>query len=77
MGRFFLNKIFKRVAYENIKLKDGIYMEVQANFGSLISIGTALTIPQHSKMSPDGLLKSLLVGTRGMLPKRFSQGILT
>jgi hypothetical protein len=24
-------KIFKRVAYENIKLKDGIDMEVQAN----------------------------------------------
>jgi hypothetical protein len=28
MGRFFLDKIFQRVAYENIKLKDGIDMEV-------------------------------------------------
>jgi hypothetical protein len=28
MGRFFLNKIFKRVAYKNIKLKDGIDMKV-------------------------------------------------
>jgi hypothetical protein len=25
MERFFLNKIFKRVAYENIKLKDGCW----------------------------------------------------
>jgi hypothetical protein len=33
MERFFLNKIFKRVAYENIKLKDGINMEVQVNLG--------------------------------------------
>ena len=31
----------------------------------------ALAIPQHSKMSPEGLLKSLLVRTSGMLPKRF------
>ena len=39
---------------------------------SILSImtGTALTIPQHSKNSPKGLLKSLLVGTSGMLPKR-------
>ena len=36
-----------------------------------IMIGTALVIPQHSKNSPKGLLKSLLVGTSGMLPKRF------
>ena len=42
-----------------------------------ILIGTALAIPQHSKMSPDGLLKSLLVETSGMLPKSFSQGMLT
>ena len=39
---------------------------------SLIVIGTALAIPQHSKMSPEGVLKSLLVGTSGMLPKRLS-----
>ena len=31
MGRFFLDKIFQRVAYENIKLKDGIDMEVNEN----------------------------------------------
>ena len=37
----------------------------------LIMTGTALAIPQHSKKSPKGLLKSLLVGTSGMLPKRF------
>ena len=36
-----------------------------------ISMGTALAIPQHSKISPEGLLKSLLVETSGMLPKRF------
>ena len=36
-----------------------------------ILIGTALAIRQHSKMSPDELLKSLFVGTSGMLPKRF------
>ena len=41
------------------------------NLGFIISIGTSLTIPQHSKMSPEGLLKSLLVGIRDMLPKRF------
>jgi hypothetical protein len=33
-------------------------------------ICTALAIPQHSKNSPKGLLKSLLVETSGMLPKR-------
>ena len=33
-------------------------------------IGTALLIPQHSKNSPKGLLKSLLVETSGILPKR-------
>jgi len=31
MGRFFLDKIFQKVAYENIKLKDGIDMEVYEN----------------------------------------------
>ena len=31
----------------------------------------ALASPLHSKMSPDGLLKSLLVGTSDMSPKRF------
>ena len=35
-----------------------------------ILIGTALVIPQHSKMSHDRLLKSLLVETNGKLPKR-------
>ena len=36
-----------------------------------IVIVMALTIPQHSKKSPDELLKSLLVGISGMLPKSF------
>ena len=36
-----------------------------------ISMGTALAIPQHSKISPKGLLNSLLVGASGMLFKRF------
>ena len=36
-----------------------------------IVIGMALTIPQHSRKSLDGLLKSFLVGTSGMLPKKF------
>jgi hypothetical protein len=31
MGRFFLEKIIKRVAYEKFKFKDGKDMEVQAN----------------------------------------------
>ena len=35
-------------------------------------MGTALAIPQHSKMSPNRLLKSLLVKTSGILPKRVS-----
>jgi hypothetical protein len=30
----------------------------------------ALAIPQHSKISLEGLLKSLLVETSGVLPKR-------
>jgi hypothetical protein len=30
----------------------------------------ALAISQHSKKSPKGLLKSLLVGTSNILPKR-------
>jgi hypothetical protein len=71
MGRFFLNKVFERVAYENIKLKDGIDMEVQETSVLLIFISTVLVIPQHSKNSPNGLLKSLLVRTSGMLHKRF------
>ena len=37
-----------------------------------IMTSTALAIPQHSKMSPDGLLKSLLLKTSGILPKRDS-----
>ena len=38
---------------------------------SSISIGMSLTIPLHSKMSPEGLLKSLLVRISVMLSKRF------
>jgi hypothetical protein len=36
---------------------------------SSIMIDTALAIPQYSKMSPEGLLKSLLVETSGFLPR--------
>jgi hypothetical protein len=72
-----LNKVFKRVAYDNIKLKYGIDMEVQETSVLLIFIGTALVIPQHSKNSPNGLLKSLLVGTSGLLHKSFLLEILT
>ena len=35
-------------------------------------ISTALPIPQHLKKSPDRLLKSLLVETSDILPKRVS-----
>ena len=35
-------------------------------------IGTALATPQHSKMSPEGHLKSLFVETSGTVPKRVS-----
>jgi hypothetical protein len=31
MGRFFLNKIFKRVAYEKIELKDGKDVKIYEN----------------------------------------------
>ena len=44
MGRFFLDKIFQRVAYENIKLKDGIDMEVYEISILSIMTGTALAI---------------------------------
>ena len=37
-----------------------------------ILIGIALAILEHSKMSLEGLLKSLLVETSSMLPKRVS-----
>ena len=37
-----------------------------------IMIGMALTIPRHSKISPDRLLKILLVKTSGILLKRVS-----
>ena len=35
MGRFFLEKIFKRVAYKKIKIKNGKEVEVQMNLGFL------------------------------------------
>jgi len=37
-----------------------------------ISIGIALAIPQHAKMSPGGLVKSLPIGSSDMLLKRVS-----
>ena len=42
---------------------------------TLDSIGTALAIPQHSNISPDGLLMSLLVGTSGIRPEMGSARI--
>ena len=48
MGRFFLDKIFQRIAYENIKLKDGIDMEVQANLD-------LINYDWHSPSSPTTL----------------------
>ena len=41
---------------------------------SILSImtGMALAIPQHSKISSEGLLKTLLVETSGILPRRIS-----
>ena len=41
---------------------------------SILSIltGTARAIPRHSKNSPEGLWKSLSVGSRGMLPTKVS-----
>jgi hypothetical protein len=38
------------VTYENIKLKDGIDIEVYENLDFVIMTGTALAIPQHSKI---------------------------
>jgi hypothetical protein len=64
LGRVFLEKIFQRVAYENIKLKDGIDMEV---YGNLEFVNYDWHIPGDPttlENSPKGLLKSLLVGTR-------------
>jgi len=37
-----------------------------------ISIGIALAIPRHAKMSPGGLVKSLPIGSSDMLLKRVS-----
>ena len=37
-----------------------------------ISIGIALAIPRHAKMSPGGLVKSLPIGSSNMLLKRVS-----
>ena len=36
-------------------------------------IGTSLAIPRHSKYNPDGFLKYLSVGVRGLLPTRVSK----
>ena len=71
MGRFFFDKIFQRVAYENIKLKDGTDMEVYENLDFVNYDWHGPSDPTTLKNSPKGLLKSLLVRTSGMLPKRF------
>ena len=66
-----MDKIFLRVAYENIKLKDGIDMEVCENLDFVNCDWHGLGDPTILKNSPKGLLKSLLVRTSSMLPKRF------
>ena len=67
MGSFFLNKIFQSVAYENIKLKDGIDMEVYENLDFVNFDWHVPGDPTTLGNSLKGLLKSLLVGTSGML----------
>ena len=71
MGIFFLNKIFKRVAYEKLKLKDGKDVEIYENLNSIYYGWHGPSNPSTLKNRPKGLLKTLLVGTSGMLPKRF------
>ena len=71
MARFFLDKIFQRVAYENIKLKDGIDMEVCENLDFVNCDWHGLGNPTILKNSPKGLLKSLLVEISGILPRKF------
>ena len=46
-------------------------MEVYENFDFVNYDWHAQAIPQHLKMSPERLLKSLLVRTSSILPKRF------
>ena len=67
MGISFLKKFVQRVAYEKIKLKDGKDVEIYENLDFV-------NCDWHSPddlTTPKGLLKSLLVGTSGMLPKSF------
>jgi hypothetical protein len=71
-GKLFLNKIFQRVAYENIKFKDGIDMEVYEYLDFVNYDWHVPCDPQYSKNSPKGLLKNLLVETSDILPKRAS-----
>ena len=71
MEKFFLNKIFQRVAYENIKIKDGIDMEVYENLDFVNYDWHVPWDPTTLKNSPKGLLKSLLVEISGILPRKF------
>jgi hypothetical protein len=71
MGGVFLNKIFKRVAYEEIKLKNGKDMEVHENLDFVYDDWHGPNDPTTLKNSLKGLLNSLMVETSGMLPKRF------
>ena len=71
MGIFFLNKIFKRVAYEKLKLKDGKDVEIYENLNFVYFDGHGPSNPTTLKNSPNRLLKSLSVETSDMLPKRF------
>ena len=63
MGRFFLKKFVQWVAYGKM------WKSMKTSIVSIMT-GTALAIPQHLKNNPDGLLKSLLVKTSGIFPKR-------
>ena len=72
MGRFFLKKLFNGVAYEKIKLEGGKNVKVYENLDFVYYDWHGSSNPQHSKMSHDGLLKSLLVETSGVFPKRVS-----
>ena len=70
MGSCYLRKLVQRVAYEELKLKDGIDMEVQVNLDFVNYDRHGPGNPTTLKMSPKGLLKCILVETSEILPRR-------
>ena len=69
LWKVFLGKVVQRVAYEKSNSRMAkTWKSIKISILPMM-IGTARAIPQHSKMSPDRLLKSLLVETSSMLPK--------